>query len=410
MCHLPMSELTVVDLTRHRAGPVTSRLFADWGAVVIKIEEPTDRGDSMGGSREGFDYQNLHRNKHSLSVNLKTDEGQMILKRLVAKADIVLENFRPEVKFRLGVDYESLKTINPRIICGSISGFGQQGPCASRPAVDQIIQGVSGIMSLTGTSDTGPLRTGVAIADVSAGMNLAIAVLMALYQRERTGEGQWVTTSLLESTLAMMDFQVARWLHDGTLPQRMGNDHPTLMPTGIVKTLDGEINIAAAEDDKFSILCELLELGALYERPEYQDIHARSNNRVALMALIESVTKNHKSDDLIFWLNEKGIPCGPVYDVGQAMSNPQLDALNMKCSVTHSRLGEMLLVGQPIQLGAYPAFDVVRQPAPEHGEHTRQLLTDFLAFTPEQVDSFEKNRSISLSEKQSVRSHDEALI
>ncbi|MFP2240979.1 CaiB/BaiF CoA transferase family protein [Pseudescherichia vulneris] len=400
MLHLPMSELTVVDLTRHRAGPVTSRLFADWGAKVIKIEEPTDRGDSMGGSREGFDYQNLHRNKHSLSVNLKTEDGQQIIKRLVAKADIVLENFRPEVKFRLGVDYESLKTINPRIICGSISGFGQQGPYANRPAVDQIIQGMSGIMSLTGTSDTGPLRTGVAIADVSAGMNLAIAVLMALYKREQTGIGQWVTTSLLESTLAMMDFQIARWLHDGTVPKPMGNDHPTLMPTSIIKTLDGEINIAAAEDDKFTLLCDLLEIGALHAEPEYQNIHVRALNRASLMSLIESSSRHISSNELIEKLNGKGIPCGPVYDVGQAMTNPQLDALNMKCSIMHTRLGEIALVGQPIQLGAYPKFDTVRQPAPEHGEHTQQLLIDFLAFTPNQVDSFKKNQSISTYSQQ----------
>ncbi|NDL14456.1 formyl-CoA transferase [Photorhabdus sp. HUG-39] len=390
MTALPLSGIVVVDLTRHRAGPVTSRLLGDWGAEIIKIEEPTDKGDSMGGTREGFDYQDLHRNKKSLSVNLKTKQGQGILQRLVRKADIVLENFRPEVKFRLGVDYESLKKINPRIICGSISGFGQNGPYSSRPAVDQIVQGMSGLMSVTGTQESGALRTGVAIADISSGMNLAQAVLLALYHREKTGEGQWVYTSLLESTLAIMDFQVARWLADGKTPELMGNDHPTLMPTGVVRTKDSEINIAAAEDEKFQKLCHLLDIEAVYLNPQYSDIYNRSKNRKQLMDEIQAVTRKFESKQLIQILNDNGIPSGYIYDIAQAMSDPQIQYLKMKCSIKHPLLGDLTLVGQPIHLSAFSDFDTVRNPAPEHGQHTENLLKNFLGFDNDEIASFRK--------------------
>ncbi|CDH32287.1 CaiB/BaiF CoA transferase family protein [Xenorhabdus bovienii] len=394
MDFLPLSGIVVIDLTRHRAGPVTSRLLGDWGAEIIKIEEPTDKGDSMGGSREGFDYQNLHRNKKSLSVNLKTEQGQQILQRLIRKADVVLENFRPDVKFRLGVNYESLKKINPRIICGSISGFGQEGPYRSRPAVDQIVQGMSGLMSVTGTKESGALRTGAAIADVSAGMNLAQAVLLALYHREKTGEGQWVYTSLLESTLAIMDFQVARWLADGKTPELMGNDHPTLMPTGIVKTKDGEINIAAAEDDKFKILCHLLDIPMIYSNPQYSDIHSRSIHRKQLMSEIEAATIKYESQQLIQMLNAGGIPSGYVYDIAQAMSDPQMNYLNMKCPINHPHLGDLTLVGQPMHLSAFPDFDAVRTPAPEHGQHTGNLLKNYLGFNDDEIASFREMQVI----------------
>lgn len=398
---LPMADLTVIDLTRHRAGPVTSRLLADWGATVIKIEEPTDLGDSMGGPREGFDYQNLHRNKRSLSVDLKSSDGQAILKRLVAKADVVLENFRPEVKFRLGVDYASLKALNPTIICGSISGFGQQGPLATRPAVDQIIQGMSGLMSVTGTDTSGPLRTGVAMADVSAGMNLAIVVLMALYERQRTQQGQWVTTSLLESTLAMMDFQVARWLHDGQEPERVGNDHPTLMPTGVVHTQDGTITLAAAEDDKFRVLCEVLSLGPLDQQPEYRDVRARHQYRHGLMAVINAATRQWESASLIEKLNARGIPSGPVLSVEEAMNQPQMRELNMVHPMTHPQWGSYVLLGQPMQMSAHPDGAAVRAVAPGHGEHTYDLLTQTLGFTEEQVAQFVEREAIAIAPRSS---------
>lgn len=385
MSYLPLNDLLVLDLTRHRAGPVTSRLFADWGARVIKIEEPTDLGDSMGGSRDGFDYQNLHRNKQSLSLNLKSDDGQAVFRKLVRKADVVLENFRPEVKYRLGVDYELLREINPRVICGSISGFGQTGPYRTRPAVDQIIQGMAGFMSVTGYPGQGPLRAGAAVADISAGMVLAQGVLMALYQRERTGRGQWIHTSLLESLVSMLDFQVVRWLSTGEVPTQAGNDHPTLMPTGLFPTANGHVNIAAAEDTKFKILCEVLNMPDLANAPEYQSISQRSSNRQKLCALLSAKTKRYQSTELIEKLNAAGIPCGPLYTIDEAMGDEQMKSLKMTSVVTHPRLGDLELLGQPFHLDGSGGRPEVRAPAPEHGEHTEEILSGLLDYAPDAI-------------------------
>lgn len=391
MSQLPMYDLLVLDFTRHRAGPVTSRLLADWGATIIKIEEPADLGDSMGGSREGFDYQNLHRNKQSLSLNLKTDDGQSVLKKLVGKADVVLENFRPEVKYRLGLDYDSLKSINERIICGSISGFGQTGPYCTRPAVDQIIQGMSGLMSVTGIPGSGPVRVGAAITDISAGMTLAQAVLMALYYREKTGLGQWVYTSLLESTISILDFQVARWLANGDVPTQMGNDHPTLMPIGLFPTADGQVNIAAAEDSKFRLLCKTLDIPELADFHEYSNITLRSLNRSSLLNKLKERIKYFKSAELIEKLNSVGIPCGPLYTIEEAMNDEQMNHLKMKCSINHPNLGQLSLVGQPFHSSRFCDMQTVRAAAPEHGEHTEVILKELLNYQDDEIVELRNN-------------------
>lgn len=380
MAALPFTDLLLLDLTRHRAGPVASRFFADWGAQVIKIEAPSDASDSMGGTREGFDYQNLHRNKRSLSLNLKTSEGKSIFGKLVARADIVLESFRPSVKYRLGADYESLRQANPRIICGSISGFGQTGPYADRPAVDQIVQGMSGLMSVTGYPGQGPVRAGAAIADISAGMVLVQGILTALYQRERTGEGQWVHTSLLEALTSVLDFQVARWLRTGDVPGQAGNDHPTLMPTGLFPTADGHVNLAAAEDPKFATLCGVLQLPDLLQDPDYSTVEARSINRGKLSALLSEKTRAVPSTELIERLNAAGVPCGPVYAIDQAMQDVQMKALGMSIPVDHPRLGPLALLGQPLSLEGNGGRPAARFAAPDLGEHTDEILSNLLGY------------------------------
>lgn len=380
MTDLPLNGLLVLDLTRHRAGPVTSRLFADWGAEVIKIESPSDLDDSMGGAREGPDYQNLHRNKRAMSLNLKTGEGKSVFRKLVSKADVVLENFRPEVKYRLGVDYESLRKLNSRVVCGSISGFGQTGPYRARPAVDQIVQGMAGLMSVTGFPEQGPVRTGAAIADISAGMVLAQGVLMALYQRERTGHGQWVHTSLMESLLAMLDFQVARWLSTGIVPMRAGNDHPTLMPTGLFPTADGRVNIAAAEGPKFKLLCEILNVPELVDDPDYRTVTERSANRQKLCEILAARTCTYQSMELIERLNAAGIPCGPLHTIDEAMNDEQMKSLHMTCAIDHPRLGLLELLGQPLCLEGSGGRPGVRTHAPDHGEHTEEILSGLLGY------------------------------
>lgn len=375
MAMLPFTDLLLLDLTRHRAGPVASRFFADWGAQVIKVEAPSDVSDSMGGRREGFDYQNLHRNKKSLSLNLKTDEGKAIFRKLASRADIVLESFRPSVKYRLGVDYDSLRQANPRIICGSISGFGQTGPYAERPAVDQIIQGMSGLMSVTGLAGQGPVRAGAAIADISAGMVLVQGILTALYQRERTGQGQWIHTSLLESLVSVLDFQVARFLRTGDVPGQAGNDHPTLMPTGLFPTADGDVNLAAAEDPKFAALCEVLQLPHLLRDPAYSSVEARSANRQKLCAILSEKTRTIPSSELIEKLNAAGVPCGPVYSIGEAMQDEQMQSLGMNIPVDHSKLGPFEILGQPLSLEGSGGRPGARFAAPDLGEHSDEILS-----------------------------------
>jgi crotonobetainyl-CoA:carnitine CoA-transferase CaiB-like acyl-CoA transferase len=372
---LPFTDLLLLDLTRHRAGPVASRFFADWGAQVIKVEAPSDISDSMGGKREGSDYQNLHRNKRSLSLNLKMAEGKAIFAKLAQRADILLESFRPSVKYRLGVDYDSLRAANPRIICGSISGFGQTGPYAERPAVDQIIQGMSGLMSVTGLAGHGPVRAGAAIADISAGMVLTQGILAALYQRERTGQGQWVHTSLLESLASVLDFQVARWLRTGDVPGQAGNDHPTLMPTGLFQTADGQVNLAAAEDPKFAALCEVLQLSHLLKDPAYSTVEARSIHRKELCAMLAEKTRTFPSSELIGKLNAAGVPCGPVYSIGEAMQDAQMKSLGMSIPVDHPRLGPFEVLGQPLSLEGSGGRPAARFAAPDLGEHTEEILS-----------------------------------
>jgi crotonobetainyl-CoA:carnitine CoA-transferase CaiB-like acyl-CoA transferase len=382
---LPFSDLLVLDLTRHRAGPVASRFLADWGAQVIKVEAPTDTSDSMGGKREGFDYQNLHRNKRSLSLNLKTPEGKAIFGKLAARADIVLESFRPSVKYRLGVDYDSLRQANPRIICGSISGFGQSGPYAERPAVDQIVQGMSGLMSVTGLAGQGPLRAGAAIADISAGMVLVQGILAALYQRERTGQGQWIHTSLIEALASVLDFQVARYLRTGDVPRQAGNDHPTLMPTGLFPTADGDVNLAAAEDPKFAALCEVLRLPELLADPAYRTVEARSIHRQKLCAILSEKTRAIRSVELIEKLNAAGVPCGPVYSIDEAMQDAQMKSLGMDIPVEHPKLGAFDVLGQPLSLEGSGGRPAARFAAPDLGEHTEEILSEMLGYEKDDI-------------------------
>src|SRR5690348_749317 len=253
----PLARFKVIDLSRVRAGPTAVRQLADWSADVIKVESP--EGDAgMGGERHGPDFQNLHRNKRSMTLNLKSSEGVRILKQLARDADVLVENYRPEVKFRLGIDYASLELINPRLIYASISGFGQDGPYRDRPGFDQIAQGMGGLMSITGLPGQGPVRVGIPVADLTAGIFCAMGILVALLEREESGEGQWVQSSLLGAQIAMLDFQAARWLMAHEVPEQAGNDHPTTIPTGVFKTRDGHINIASAGDEIFGRLCRAL--------------------------------------------------------------------------------------------------------------------------------------------------------
>jgi formyl-CoA transferase len=369
----PLSRFKVIDLTRVRAGPTCVRQLADWGADVIKIESP--EGDAgLGGERHGPDFQNLHRNKRSLTLNLKAPEGLAILKKLVAESDVVVENYRPDVKFRLGVDYESLKAINPRIVYASISGFGQDGPYIDRPGFDQIAQGMGGLMSITGLPGQGPVRVGIPVADLTAGIFAAMGVLVALLERETSGLGQWVTSSLLGAQIAMLDFQAARWTIGKEVPEQAGNNHPTSIPTGVFQTADGYINIAAAGNEIYRRLCEALERPELATDTRYATGKARSDNRDALNAEIEAITRNRTSADWIEALNKAGVPSGPIYKMNEVFDDPQVKHLGITRKVAHPVLGDVEVIGQAIELSRTPWS--VRSATPEAGEHTDAVLTE----------------------------------
>jgi crotonobetainyl-CoA:carnitine CoA-transferase CaiB-like acyl-CoA transferase len=369
----PLARFKVLDLSRVRAGPTCVRMLSDWGADVVKIESP--EGDSgMGGERHGPDFQNLHRNKRSLMLNLKAPEGVTILKRLVAGADVLVENFRPDVKFRLGIDYESLKPINPRLVYGSISGFGQDGPYRERPGFDQIAQGMGGLMSITGLPGQGPVRVGVPVADLTAGIFCAMGILVALLEREVSGEGQWVHSNLLAAQIAMLDFQAARWTIGHEVPGQAGNDHPTSTPTGVYVTADGHFNIGASGDAIYARFCKVIEAPHLATDPRFATNSDRSNNRRELNEAINAITRGKTSAEWIAILNAAGVPCGPIYSIDQVFADPQVRHLNVTRHVPHKVLGDVEVIGQAVELSRTPWG--VHSPTPEPGEHTDAVLRE----------------------------------
>ncbi|HTZ34956.1 MAG TPA: CoA transferase [Stellaceae bacterium] len=369
---MPLARFKVLDLTRVRAGPTAVRQLADWGAQVIKIEAPPSPGEGLGGPRLGPDFQNLHRNKRSLTLDLKSPEGLAIFKQLVRGADVVVENYRPDVKERLGIDYPALKAINPRLVYASISGFGQSGPYRERPGFDQIAQGMGGLMSITGLPGQGPVRVGIPVADLSAGIFAAMGILVALLEREVSGEGQWVESSLLAAQIAMLDFQAARWTIAGEVPEQAGNDHPTSIPTGVFKTRDGHINIASAGDAIFARFCRAIDRPDLAEHPDYKTGRARSDNRKALNAAIEAITATRPSAEWIERLNEAGVPAGPIYRMDEVFADPQVRHLGIAQTVRHPKLGDIALIGQAVTLSRTPSR--LETASPDAGEHTEAIL------------------------------------
>ncbi len=376
----PLAHLRVLDLTIARAGPMAVRVLADWGADVIKIEAPS-RGDaaarSITGGRRGSDEQNLHRNKRSLQLDLKSSAGLELFMRMAAKSDVIVENFRSDVKSRLGIAYDDVQKINPSIIYASISGFGQDGPDSNRPGVDQIIQGESGLMAMTGSNQTGPMRVGVAISDTSAGMFLGQAILIALLHRERTGEGQWVHTSLLESMLAKLDFQASRYTMQGEVPEPQGNHHPTMVPMGTFEARDGLVNVAASSPAMWSRFCEVLGATSLADHPDYTTTKGRMANRDALRTDINAVLMHFTVHELVERLNPAGVPCGAIKDVGEAFESAQVRHLGMAVPVIHPVLGEINLVRSPINLSRFPHQDSLRGAAPDPGADSRAVLAEF---------------------------------
>jgi len=382
-----LGEYLVLDLTRVRSGPTCVRQLADWGADVIKIEAPADTSE-MGGPRAGPDFQNLHRNKRSLTLNLKSDAGKDIFMKLAAKADVIVENFRPDVKHRLGIDYDSLAAKNEGLVYASISGFGQDGPLADRPGFDQIAQGMGGLMSITGEPGSGPMRVGIPIADLCAGLFAAQAIFIALLERAKSRKGQWVQTSLLQAQIFMLDFQASRFLMDGEIPKQAGNNHPQSIPTGVFATYDGNINIAVAGEQIWQRFADALG------KPEWKDDDrfsinaARSDNREILNAEIEAITTTNSTSYWVSALNKAGVPAGEINSIDQVFDNAQVRHLGLAQDVTSHERGATKLVGQPIIMSRTPSK--IAAPSPLAGTNSDEILTA-LHYTKEQIDMLRKD-------------------
>jgi len=395
MPHLPASEalshIRVIDLTRVRSGPTAVRQLADWGADVIKVEAPEsmEPDGALGASRHTSDFQNLHRNKRSITLNLKEPEAIEILMKLVETSDVVVENFRPDVKDRLGINYDNLKKRNPKIILASISGFGQDGPYAKRPGFDQIAQGMGGLMSITGAPGEGPMRVGIPVADLTAGLFCAMGIQTALLERQKSGVGQWVNTSLLQAQIFMLDFQAARWLSEKQIAGQAGNNHPTSVPTGVFKTLDGSINLAVAGETIWKRFAEAIDKEEWLQVEEFKDAKSRLKNRDYLNELIEEVTITKTSNEWVEMLEKVGVPCGPINSIDKVFDDPQVKHLGIAQEIETIPFGETKLVGQPFNLSR-SSSSMKRRP-PEKGEHNEDVLGD-LGLSAEELDSLkEKN-------------------
>jgi len=391
--HLPLDDVRVIDLTVARAGPTCVRQLADWGADVIRVEPPAGAAGPgvAGDTRHGCDFQHLHRNKRSLSLDLKAPGAREVLMRLVDTADALIENMRPAVKDRLGFGFAAVHARNPRLVYGSISGFGQDGPYAARGGVDQIAQGMGGLMSVTGLPGTEPTRAGIPVSDLAAGLYLAVGVLVALHDRDRTGTGRWVQTSLLESMIAMMDFQAARWTIDHEVPAQAGNHHPTGVPMGCFAAADGYVNIAGASGRMLRRLCEAIGLPGIPADPRFDSAGKRSANRAELNALIAQRLRTRTVAAWVEDLNRAGVPCGPVYRMDEVFADPQVEHLAMTEPVEHPALGRLDILRNAVRMAGAPG--TVRTPSPDLGADTDEVLTE-LGYPRAEIDRLRAQRVI----------------
>jgi crotonobetainyl-CoA:carnitine CoA-transferase CaiB-like acyl-CoA transferase len=380
--------LTVIDMSHARAGPVCVRQLADWGANVVRIERPGNPEDFS--ARHEADFQNKHRNKRGMALNLRSEEGRAILYRMIKQTDVLVENFRPDVKTRLGFDYETLRKHNSRLVYASISAFGQDGPYRERPGVDQVVQGMSGIMSVTGEPGRGPMRVGIPISDIVTGLYAALGILTALIERQKSNQGQWVQASLLESQTFMLDLQAARYLVDGVVPKQVGNEHPSGPPTDAYKTRDGYVNVAPMPA-MWGRFCKALGREEWIEHPDYATRDIRRKRRKEINAEVAAIIAEMDSATVMAKLEAAEVPCGPIYTIDQAYNDPQARHMKLTQTVVATNGKEMTLPRQPFTLSRTPSTLVRR--TPEFAEHTDELLGEF-GFTEAEIKGFRERGSV----------------
>jgi crotonobetainyl-CoA:carnitine CoA-transferase CaiB-like acyl-CoA transferase len=375
---MPLAGVRVIEFGQAVSSPFCTMLLGDLGADVVKIEPP--HGDAARGygppfvSGESPYYLSCNRNKRSTVLNIKHEQGARIVRQMCERADIIVTNFRPGVMERLGIGYESLKTVNPGLIFCQVTGYGPHGPFAHQPAYDQVAQGMSGLMSVTGTTESGPIRVGVAIGDVLAALHATVGVLGAWAHRQNTGEGQRVDTSLLGAILGILTYQTGRYLADGSEPQREGNDHPVAAPYGAFSTQDGQINIAIANETMWRRLAEVLGHPEWVDDPRFGSNAERVNNRSAINELVTEALSSDTVDHWVTRLNEAGVACGPIWTVGEALESKQVANMGMVQQIQHDLAGQIPIIGPAISLTGTP--QVIRRPPPLLAQHTEEVLAE----------------------------------
>lgn len=383
----PLDGIKVLDLTRVLAGPYATMLLGDLGAEVIKIEQPGtgDESRNFGPFKNGFSlyFMSVNRGKRSVTLNLKTERGQAIFKQLLAHTDIVVENFRPGTMKKLGLDYDTLKAEHRSLIYAACSGFGQTGPYAQQGAYDMIIQGMGGIISITGEPEGPPVRVGTSISDITAALFTTIGVLSALHHRNQTGKGQFVDVAMLDSLVAVLENAVVRYFATGEAPRPLGARHPAITPFEAFASADGHVIIALGNDTLWAKFCEYVNRLDLISDERFRTNADRTENHAELFPILSDIMSERTTDDWIDALGEIGVPCGPINAMDKVVSHPQVQAREMITRVAHQITGEVKVPGVPIKLSETPGN--VDAPAPSLGEHTTEVLTDVLKMSPDEV-------------------------